>query len=230
MKNPPEELKKVYKRSVSQKDNIKTIEENLENISKIRVLAITQPKKAGLSKKKPEITEIEIDGKKLLEKLKYAKDLLGKLVSPLDVFNEGMYVDVLAVTKGKGFQGPVKRWGVRILQHKARKTKRGIATLGPWKPAHVMYSVPRAGQMGFHQRTERNKRILKIGTDGREVTPKGGFINYGIVNCPYILVKGSIPGSEKRPVKLRYPSRPPKFISQESIKVLYISLDSPQGK
>ncbi|NIQ05109.1 MAG: 50S ribosomal protein L3, partial [Candidatus Korarchaeota archaeon] len=90
-----------------------------------------------------------------------------------------------------GFQGPVKRWGVRILHHKSRKTKRGIAALGPWKPSHVMHSVPRAGQMGFHQRTERNKRILKMGADGEEVTPEGGFVGYGPIGGPYMVLDGS---------------------------------------
>ena len=73
--------------------------------------------------------------------------------------------------KGKGWQGVVKRWGVRILQHKSRKTKRGIATLGPWHPNRVLYTVPRAGQMGYHQRTEYNKRILEIGKNGEEIIP-----------------------------------------------------------
>jgi uncharacterized protein YifN (PemK superfamily) len=56
-----------------------------------------------------------------------------------------------------------------------------VGTLGAWTPHTVMYSVPRAGQMGFMQRTEYSKQILKIGEKGVEITPKGGFIRYGIV-------------------------------------------------
>jgi large subunit ribosomal protein L3 len=74
-------------------------------------------------------------------------------------------VDTIAITKGKGIQGPVKRWGIKRLPHKSRKTVRGVGSIGPWTPGTVMYSVPRAGQMGFHQRTEYNKQILKIGDD-----------------------------------------------------------------
>ena len=118
----------------------------------------------------------------------YAKQLLGKTVTPEEVFKDGQYIDVAGITVGKGYQGPVKRWGVTKLQHKGRKTKRGIATLGPWNPHHLMYSIPRAGQMGYHQRIEFNKRILKIGKDGKEVTVKGGFIRYGEVNGPYIII------------------------------------------
>ncbi|MEM3640444.1 MAG: 50S ribosomal protein L3 [Candidatus Bathyarchaeia archaeon] len=232
MKDPPDDLERVFTipENFKTEDNLEKIEKNLGKISNIRVIAVTQPKQTGLSKKKPEIVEIEIGGGTIQQQLECAKNLLGKTVTPADVFKEGQYVDVTAVTTGKGFQGPVKRWGVKILQHKGRKTKRGIATLGPWHPHHIMYSVPRAGQMGFHQRTEYNKRILKIGVDGKEVTPKGGFIRYGLIRGPYILLEGSIPGTEKRPIKLRYPVRPPKSIAEEPPKMTYLSLDSPQGK
>ena len=231
MEKPPEELERVFTmpENFNAEEKRKKIEENLDKTEKIRVIVATQPKKASVPKKKPEIAEIEVGGGTIRQQFEYAKTLLGKTVSPADIFKEGQYVDAIAVTTGKGFQGPVKRWGVRILSHKARKTKRGIATLGPWKPTHVMHSVPRAGQMGFHQRTERNKRILKIGMDGKEVTPKGGFIRYGVIRGPYMLVDGSILGPEKRPIKLRYPTRPPKRIT-EPPQITHISLESPQGK
>ncbi|MGQ9506684.1 MAG: 50S ribosomal protein L3 [Candidatus Bathycorpusculaceae bacterium] len=232
MKDPPEELERVFTlpENFNTEGSLKKIEENLNKITKIRVIAITQPKQTSVPKKKPDIIEIEVGGGTIQQRFEYAKNLLGKTVTPAEIFKEGQYVDVIAVSTGKGFQGPVKRWGVTILQHKGRKTKRGIATLGPWNPHHVMYSVPRAGQMGFHQRTEYNKRILKIGNDGKEVTPKGGFIRYGIVRGPYILLDGSVPGPEKRPIKLRYPARPPKQAIEELPRITHISLESPQGK
>jgi large subunit ribosomal protein L3 len=84
--------------------------------------------------------------------------------------------------------------------------------------------------MGFHQRTEYNKCILKIGTDGKEITPKGGFIRYGIIRGAYMLIEGSIPGPEKRPIRLRYAVRPPKQLAEEPRQITYVSLESPQGK
>ncbi len=232
MEDPPRELRRILTmpEKFSPAEGLKSMEENLERVAKLRVIAVTQPKQASVSKKKPDIMEIEISGGTLPEQFEFAGGLLGRTVTPADVFREGQYVDVIAVTTGKGFQGPVKRWGVRILQHKGRKTKRGIATLGPWKPAHLMYSVPRAGQMGFHQRTERNKLLIKIGTDGREVTPRGGFVRYGVVQGPYIILDGSVPGPEKRPIKLRHPARPPKQVLEQSLQIAYLSLESPQGK
>ncbi len=232
MKDPPEELERVFTvpENFNTEENLKKIEENLEKIAKIRVIAITQPKQASVPKKKPEVAEIEVGGGTIQQQYEYAKNLLGRTVTPAEIFKEGQYIDVIAVSTGKGFQGPVKRWGITILQHKGRKTKRGVATLGPWKPTRVMYSVPRAGQMGFHQRTEYNKRILKIGADGKEITPKGGFIRYGIIRGAYMLIEGSIPGTEKRPIRLRYPARPPKHVAEEPPQMTYVSLESPQGK
>ena len=54
--------------------------------------------------------------------------MLGKEIKVEDVFESGVSVDVHGITKGKGFQGTVKRFGVPIRQHKAEKTKRGIGT------------------------------------------------------------------------------------------------------
>ncbi|MGQ9538167.1 MAG: 50S ribosomal protein L3 [Candidatus Bathycorpusculaceae bacterium] len=232
MEDPPEELERVFTlpEKFNTEEHLKKIADKLEKTSKIRVIAITQPKQTSVPKKKPEVAEIEVGGGTIQQQFEYAKSLLGKTINPAEVFKEGQHVDVIAVSTGKGFQGPVKRWGVKILQHKGRKTKRGVATLGPWNPHHVLYTVPRAGQMGFHQRTEYNKRILKIGTNGKEITPKGGFIRYGPVRGPYMLLEGSIPGPEKRPIKLRYPTRPPKEAPERPPQITYISLESPQGK
>jgi large subunit ribosomal protein L3 len=232
MKEPPEELERIFTlpENFKTEENFKKAEEKLAELTKIRVVAITQPKQTNMSKKKPEMAEIEIGGGTIQQQFEFAKSLIGKTVTFTETFKEGQYVDAIAVSIGKGFQGPVKRWGVGILQHKGRKTKRGIATLGPWNPHHVMYSVPRAGQMGFHQRTEYNKRILKIGTDGKDITPKGGFTRYGIIRGPYILLEGSISGPEKRPIRMRYPARPPKQIAEEPPQITQISLKSPQGR
>lgn len=211
-------------------EDLKKIEDNLDKVVEFRVLTATQPRLTGVPKKKPDIMEIKVDGAPIKEQFEYLKNLLGKTVSIKEVFKEGQFADVISITKGKGFQGPVKRWGVRILQHKARKTKRGVATLGPWHPARVLYTVPRAGQMGYFQRTEYNKRILKIGEDGSEVTPKGGFLRYGLVKGEYVLLHGSVPGPAKRLIRLRYPARPPKKVREGALQITYLSLESPQGK
>lgn len=232
MKDPPAILGRalVLPENFNTEAMLEKVQKNMDQTLTVRVLTATQPSLTSLSRKKPEISEIQIGGGTIQQQVDYAKQLLGKTVTPDEVFKDGQYIDIAGVTVGKGFQGPVKRWGVTCLQHKGRKTKRGIATLGPWNPHHLMYSVARAGQMGYHQRIEFNKRILKIGKDGKEVTVKGGFIRYGEVKGPYILIDGSVPGTEKRQIRLRVPARPPTEVPEAAPQVTYISLDSPQGK
>jgi large subunit ribosomal protein L3 len=232
MKNPPAILERtlVLPENFKTEEMLKKITESQDQITKVRVIIATQPSQANLAKKKPEVTEIEIGGGTVLQQLEYAKSLLGKTVTAEEVFKNGQYTDIAAVTTGKGWQGPVKRWGVTILQAKGRKTKRGIATLGPWNPHHLMYSVARAGQMGYHQRIEFNKRILKIGKDGKEVNVKGGFLRYGNLKSPYIIIEGSVPGTEKRTIRLRVPARPPTQVAEAPPQLTYVSLESPQGK
>jgi large subunit ribosomal protein L3 len=200
-----------------------------KNVDDVRVLIYTQPKiVVGIPKKTPEIMEVRIGGGTIEERIRYAKKILGKQVKVTDFTDEGQMVDVASITKGKGFQGHVKRWGVKLLTHKNSKHRRMVGTLGPWNPHYVHRNVPQAGQVGFHQRTEYNKRVLKIGENGEEITPNGGFVRYGIVKNQYIVMHGSIPGPAKRLVRLRDSVR---FhgVSVEKPEITYISTESNQG-
>jgi len=204
-------------------------EKEIKEYDDVRVLAMTEPWKiTGIPQKKPHIMEIRVGGGDLEARFNYANELLGKEVSVKDVFKEGDMMDAIAVTKGKGFQGAVKRWGVKLLHHKNRKHRRMIGTLGPWL-SWVRPTVPQAGQMGFHKRTEYNKRILKIGEDGSEITPQGGFPHYGIVRNEYVIVHGSLPGSVKRIIRMRHAIRYIKGIKVEKPEITYISTTSKQG-
>ena len=177
----------------------------------LRAIVETQPKLvSGVPKKKPDVFELRMGGLgNASADFEFAKAHFGGEIRVSDVFKAGDFVDVTAVTKGKGFQGPVKRWGVKIQPAKAQRAGRGrhVGTLGPWRPARVRWFVPQAGQTGYHQRTEYNKLILKIGENGEEVTPKGGFIKYGIVKNDYILLKGSVPGPKKRLIRMSFAVR-----------------------
>lgn len=200
-----------------------------KDIADVRVLTYTQPKLVtGVPKKVPELMETRIGGGTIDERLAYAKEILGKEVSISDFAKNGALVDVAAVTKGKGFQGAVKRWGVKLLSHKNSKHRRMIGTLGPKRPGLVRPTVPQSGQMGYHQRTEFNKRIIKIGESGEEVNPKGGFLHYGSVRNNYLLIYGSVPGPTKRLIRIRDPVRPTK-VPGDAPDVVYISTESKQG-
>jgi large subunit ribosomal protein L3 len=199
------------------------------DIEDIRVLAYTQPKLVkGVPKKKPELMELRIGGGSMDSRLEYAKGLLGKEISITDFTKDGAMIDVAAITKGKGFQGAIKRWGLKLLHHKNSKHRRMIGTLAPKRPGYVRPTVPQAGQVGYHQRTEMNKRIIKIGQTGEEVNPKGGFLHYGQVVNPYVLIHGSVPGPTKRLVRLRDPVRKTAPL-KEAPNIVYVSTESKQG-
>ncbi len=210
--------------SSSQWEKIETFK---DKILEVRAIVSSQPRLARIGKKEPDIFELKVDGGTVQERFEFGRKLLGKEVKISEVFKEGGDVDVIGITKGKGIQGPMKRWGIKKLKHKSRKTVRGVGSIGPWHPHYVMYSVPRAGQMGFNQRTEYNKQILKIGDNGSEVSVKGGYLHYGPVKTDYALLRGTIPGPAKRLVALRLPARGQ--AEGEPPKIQMISLASKQG-
>lgn len=201
--------------------NLENIEKMIEKISKVRIIVATQPKLSGIGKKKPEVFEIEVGGTNIKEKIDFAKSLLGKEIRIEDFVKDGELVDVISITKGKGYAGPVKRFGIKIQNRKAHKKRRHVGTLGPETPSRVRWTVPMAGQMGFMRRTEINKRVLKVGK-GEEITPKGGFKRYGKVKTSYLIVEGSVPGEKKRLVFIRAPIRPGKikFLPTEIKKIV----------
>lgn len=179
---------------------ISKIEEINKLEGKITLIVMTQPP----FKKTPEVFEIPFHGtnEELAELVK------NKEIKLQDVYKEGDYFDARAITKGKGFQGPVKRFGVNIRSHKSEKSIRNPGSLGSWKgQQHMMYRVAHAGQMGYHQRTQYNNQILKISDKPEEVNPKGGLIRYGNVKSTFLLVKGSMPGAKKRLISLTKPLR-----------------------
>lgn len=227
-----ETLDKQLQRTISIPTNNK--KEEMGNIfdndaDDVRLIAHTKPIViTGIPKKRPNIVELRIGGATMEKRIEYAKGLLGKEIHVNEFTNEGAMLDVLAVTKGKGFQGHVKRFGVKLLSHKNSKHRRMIGTLGPWHPPYVMSTVPQAGQMGYHQRTEYNKRVLKIGKNPDDINPKGGFLHYGLVRNDYVLFHGSIPGPTKRLIRLRDTIRF-KGDMTSKVELSYISTQSKQG-
>jgi large subunit ribosomal protein L3 len=154
---------------------------------------------------------VAVSGEDVRSQYDYVRGILGKEIKITDVFQIGQNIDVFGITRGKGIEGPITRFGVKRKQHKSRKSVRAVGTLGPISPAVVMYTVARQGQRGFHQRTEYNKRILIISNTDKDaensINPSGGFKHFGLVKGDYIVVRGSVPGVPKRLVKMRQPIR-----------------------
>jgi large subunit ribosomal protein L3 len=196
------------------------------------IIVSTQPHMTGIGQKKPQLFEMEVGGKTPAEKLAFIKTIVGKEIKASDLFKVGDYVDFHAITTGKGYQGPVKRFGIGLKPHKSEKGRRrpGVIAGGWSAQQHTMYRVAYAGQMGYHQRVQYNNQILKITDKPEEVQPKGGFLHYGVgkQGNEFIVVKGSVPGSKKRLITLVKAIRLKQAIPAPSVE--YISQQSQQGK
>ncbi len=203
--SPSKHLKRVkrFPKFENVDEQLKKMEESIDEVFEIRALVHTQPDLTGIPNKKPEIYEINIGAKSAKEAFKWASDKLGNEMQVEDFTKEGAYVDVVGITKGKGFQGVVKRHGITKLSHKTKDGPRKVGSIGPWTPARLRWNIPRYGQLGYFRRTEYNKRVMKLGVDGKDITPAGGFVKYGNVKNRYVIVAGSVPGGKKRSVFLR---------------------------
>jgi len=225
----------------------------LERIKKycsvVRVLAHTDIAKVNLRQKKAHLMEIQVNGGTIAQKVDFGYELFERTVPVADVFKVNEMIDTIGATKGHGFEGVVTRWGVTRLPRKTHRGLRKVACIGAWHPARVKFSVARAGQNGYHHRTEINKKIYLMGgkaknEDGstnftaqtendlteKTITPVGGFPHYGIVNEDFIMIKGGVVGTKKRVITLRKTCLPQTTRNaMEEIKLKFIDTSSKFG-
>ncbi|XP_057470376.1 60S ribosomal protein L3-1 [Actinidia eriantha] len=238
-----------YSKKYETDDGKKDIQTQLEKMKKyatvIRVLAHTQIRKMkGLKQKKAHLMEIQVNGGTVAQKVDFAYGFFEKQVPVDAVFQKDEMIDIIGVTKGKGYEGVVTRWGVTRLPRKTHRGLRKVACIGAWHPARVSFTVARAGQNGYHHRTEMNKKIYKLGKVGQEahtaiteydrtekdITPMGGFAHYGVVKDDYLMIKGCCVGPKKRVVTLRQSLVPQTSrVALEEIKLKFIDTSSKFG-
>jgi large subunit ribosomal protein L3 len=213
---------KELKRKVKVMKEVKKIDEELKDFEfdDLRVLVYSEVKLTSI-KKSPDMIELGLSGSKE-EKLAFVKERIGKSISISEVFSEGL-VDVRGVTKGFGFNGPVKRFGISLKASKSEKGRRRPGSIGPWHPSRVTFRVPMAGQTGFHTRLSYNSLILEIGKiSEKDINVDGGFHKYGKLKTEYIILRGSIPGPKKRVLLLTQAMRPTRKQSKKKFDVLEI--------
>ncbi|MBA0581217.1 hypothetical protein Gorai_023401 [Gossypium raimondii] len=188
-----------YSKKLETEDGKNDIQLQLEKLKKyctvIRVLAHTQIRKMkGLKQKKAHLMEIQVNGGTIAQKVDFAYGFFEKRIPVDAVFQKDEMIDITGVTKGNGFE------------------------------ARVSFTVARAGQNGYHHRTEMNKKVYKLGKAGheshaamtdydrteKEITPMGGFPHYGVVKEDYLVIKGR-GGVALEEIKLKFIDTSSKF-------------------
>ena len=200
-----------------------------QELAEVRLIVCTQPETVrSVPSKTPEIMEVGLVGGDSDAKIDWAMERLGGEIGLEDVYKVGEEVDVVGVTKGKGWQGSIKRFGLKLLSHKNSKRRRQGGNMGDFGTGYVRKTIRQAGQVGYHKRTELNKKILRISQPNEaDITPAGGFLNYGEVRNPYMIIQGSLPGPAKRLLRFRDATRPRKISGE--VEVTYVSTSSKQG-
>lgn len=199
----PKELKKKIKFPKKAGKKIEDVKK--EDYDNITIIVYSQVKKTRV-KKTPDLIEIGLAGN-LDEKINFVKENLKKDLLVSNFFEKGQLVDLRGLTKGKGTQGPVKRFGITLKQHKSEKGRRRPGSLGPWHPARVTFRVPMAGQLGMFTRVIYNNKIVDIKKPEDNIK---NIKNYGNTKTDYIIVRGSVQGPSKRQLIITAPLRPSK--------------------
>jgi len=214
--------------------------------TRVRAICHTQIGKVRIGSKKAHLKEIQVNGGSTPDKVDFIRGLFEQEVKIADVFSQDEMIDVIGVTKGKGVQGVVTRWGVTRLVRKSHRGLRKVACIGSWHPARVQFQVPRAGQMGYHHRTEINKKIYRIGKNLKEepfgartendltdkaITPMGGFGHFGCIREDWVMLKGCIMGKKKKIITLRKSLLPQMSRRAcEKIELKFIDTSSKRGQ
>ncbi len=204
---------KLPKKAGEKIEGIKT-----EGYDDINVICYSVVKKTGI-KKTPDLSEIGLKGS-VEEKIDFIKKNLNKEISVLDVFEKNQLVDLRGLTKGKGFSGPVKRFGIHLKFHKSEKGRRRPGSLGPWHPARVTFRVPMAGQLGMFTRAVYNNKIIDLGKS--ENKKLKNIKNYGDIKTDYIIVKGSVQGPAKRQLIITSALREAKKTKKKNYELLEV--------
>merc|ERR1712035_271628 len=256
-KNWSQSKKKAFtKSSTKWGDDLgkKEIEKDLAQMKKyctvIRVIVHTQMKLLHRRQKKAHIMEVQLNGGSVADKVDFARSHFEQSIPVTDVFAMDECIDIIGVTKGHGFKGVTSRWHTKKLPRKTHKGLRKVACIGAWHPSRIQFTVPRAGQKGYHHRTEINKKIYRIGEgykmkDGKpiknnaatdydltdkSITPMGGFPHYGEVNNDFVMIKGCCMGPKKRVITLRKALvTSAKRVALEKIELKFIDTSSKFG-
>ena len=168
----------VVQKKTAEKDGYSAVQLGFEDIADKK---LTKPQnchfqKAGVSAKKY-LKEFQLDNSESMN--------VGDAVLA-DVFAEGDHIDVVGISKGKGYAGVVKRWNAHSQQHThgVGPVHRSVGSMGAnTDPSRVLPGKKMAGHLGAEQVTVQNLIIAKVDAEANLIAirgavpgPKGGVV------------------------------------------------------
>ncbi len=130
---------------------------------------------------------------------------LGQVIS-VDIFKEGEMVDVSGISKGKGFQGVIKRYNQsRGPMGHGSQYHRGVGSLGTMLPMHVLKGKKMPGHMGNAKTTIQNLEVISIDKENN-----------------VILIKGNVPGPKQSLVIIRTAVKKPDAVNEKADLITYV--------
>jgi len=107
----------------------------------VRIICHTQQKILRRRQKKAHIVEIQLNGGTISEKVDFARSHFESAIPVKQVFAKNEMIDIIGVTKGKGFKGVTSRWHTKKLPRKTHKGLRKIACVGAWHPSRIQVGM-----------------------------------------------------------------------------------------
>ena len=166
---------------------IKTVEKDGYNA--VQLGAVTVKEKSSNKAKIGHTNKANTTPKRFLREIRgvNVEDYTLGQVIDASIFTEGEIVDVTGTSKGKGYQGVIKRWNQsRGPMGHGSQYHRGVGSLGTLLPMHVLKGKKMPGHMGSETTTIQNLEVVSVDVENN-----------------IILVKGNVPGPKKSLVMIK---------------------------
>ena len=190
---------------------IKTVE--TDGYNAIQLAAFDKREKLSNKPEQGHLKKANVTPKRFLKEIRnvdVSAYTLGQEVKA-DIFTVGEMVDVSGVSKGKGFQGVIKRFGQsRGPMGHGSQYHRGVGSLGTLLPMHVLKGKKLPGHMGHKLVTVQNLEIVEIDLENN-----------------IILVKGNVPGPKKSLVIIKSAIKHEGKVNAQDELITYVEVAEP---
>jgi large subunit ribosomal protein L3 len=190
---------------------IKTVEKDGYNA--VQLGAVTVKEKSSNKAKIGHTNKANTTPKRFLREIRgvNVEDYtLGQVVDA-SIFTEGEIVDVTGTSKGKGYQGVIKRWNQsRGPMGHGSQYHRGVGSLGTLLPMHVLKGKKMPGHMGNETTTIQNLEVVAVDVENN-----------------IILVKGNVPGPKKSLVMIKTSVKKGEKVNETEELLSYVVVEEP---